>query len=542
MNTLYLSAKDAATPSVAAEIIKNGELVAIPTETVYGLGADGLNPEAVAKIFVAKGRPQDNPLILHIAQAEDMEKYCHHIPKEAYALAERFWPGPLTMVLPAKDIVPKCTTAGLPTVAIRCPDNAVTREIIRLAGVPIAAPSANISGKPSTTTAQHVLHDHDGKIAAIVDGGPCQVGVESTIIDLTDERPRLLRPGGITGHQLMEVVGDLVIDKAITESVTHDAVVKAPGMKYRHYAPACQVIVVTGSKEAAADYIAQRYQPGNRVLCFEEELEIFAPFNPIAYGKESDLDSLMAGLFAALLELDDPSIGTVYARQPNGCGKALAVQNRLWKAAGFRIVDAQPRGMVIGITGGTGCGKTTALKTIETAFNGLVMDCDRIYHELLMQDHSLLENIRQRFPGCVEGQKLNRKKLGSIVFADPVALADLNAITHGAVRKEVARRLDNAPGGVPLAIDAIALFESGLHKLCDVTVAITAPEESRISRLVQRDHITKEQAAMRIKAQKAQDAFAKQCDYVLENTGTQAEFQEKCLAFFQKLLTIKENA
>ncbi len=542
MKTLLLSATDRETPATAAELIKGGELVAIPTETVYGLGANGLNPEAVAKIFQAKGRPQDNPLILHIAEAADMEKFCHDIPEAAYRLAEKFWPGPLTMVLPAKDIVPKCTTAGLPTVAVRCPDCAVTREIIRRAGVPVAAPSANISGKPSTTTAQHVLHDHDGKIAAIVDGGPCRVGVESTIVDLTEERPRLLRPGGITGHQLVEVVGDLVIDKAITESVSHDAVVKAPGMKYRHYAPACEVIVVTGSKEAAAKYIAKRYQPGNRVLCFEEELEIFSAFHPIAYGKESDEDSLMAGLFAALRELDDPAIGTVYARQPNGCGKALAVQNRLWKAAGFRIVDAEPRGIVIGITGGTGCGKTTALKVIETAFNGLVMDCDQIYHELLMQDASLLEAIESRFPGCVEDKKLNRKRLAGIVFSDPAALKDLNAITHAAVRKEVLRRLGHTPGGVPIAIDAIGLFESGLHKLCDVTVAVTAPEDCRIERLLQRDGITTEQASMRIAAQNKQDFFAKNCDYILENNGTQADFQEKCLAFFQNLPTIKENA
>ena len=195
MQTLFLSASDPAAPALAAQLIRRGELVAIPTETVYGLGADGLNPEAVAKIFRAKGRPQDNPLILHIWDAQQLELFCHHIPESAYALAKAFWPGPLTMVLPARDIVPKTTTAGLSTVAIRCPDNAVTREIIRLSGVPIAAPSANISGKPSTTTAQHVLHDHDGKIAAIVDGGPCRVGVESTIVDLTEDRPRLLRPG-----------------------------------------------------------------------------------------------------------------------------------------------------------------------------------------------------------------------------------------------------------------------------------------------------------------------------------------------------------
>ena len=198
MNTLLLKADAADTAAVAANIIKNGGLVAIPTETVYGLGANGLDPEAVAKIFIAKGRPQDNPLILHVADSSQIENLWHSIPEAAYRLAEKFWPGPRTMVLPARDTVPKCTTAGLPTVAVRCPDNEVTREIIRLSGCPIAAPSANISGKPSTTTAEHVIHDHNGKIEAVVDGGPCRVGLESTIVDLSEERPRLLRPGGIT--------------------------------------------------------------------------------------------------------------------------------------------------------------------------------------------------------------------------------------------------------------------------------------------------------------------------------------------------------
>ena len=318
MRTLMLSANELNTAKIAADIIKNGGLVAIPTETVYGLGANGLDESAVAKIFEAKGRPQDNPLILHVSRTEDIEKFCHSIPQAAYALAEAFWPGPLTMVLPARDTVPKRTTAGLDTVAVRCPDCAITRDIIALSGVPIAAPSANISGKPSTTTAQHVHHDHDGRIDAIVDGGPCRVGVESTIVELTDERPRLLRPGGITPQQL-----------------------KAPGMKYRHYAPAEPVVIVSGSREKAAQYIRKHFEPGDRVLCFEEELPLYEGCAPLSYGQEADVDTLCAGLFAALRELDDPSIHQVYARCPEGDGVAFAVQNRLKKAAAFHVIDAE---------------------------------------------------------------------------------------------------------------------------------------------------------------------------------------------------------
>ena len=341
MNTQLLSALDDQTPAIAAELIRRGELVAIPTETVYGLGADGLNESAVAKIFEAKGRPQDNPLILHIWDAEQMEQFCHDIPKAAYDLAKSFWPGPLTMARPARQIVPRRTTGGLNTVALRCPDNAVTREIIRLSGVPIAAPSANLSGKPSTTTAQHVLHDHNGRIAAVVDGGPCRVGVESTIVDLTEDRPRLLRPGGITPEQLIAVLGDLVVDKAVTAQIDKDAVVKAPGMKYRHYAPAEPVVIVAGSREKAAAYIHRHFTPGDRVLCFEEELPLYADCNPLSYGQEADAATLSAGLFAALRELDDPAVHQAYARCPVGGGIAYAVQNRPPQAAASPLVDAE---------------------------------------------------------------------------------------------------------------------------------------------------------------------------------------------------------
>ena len=341
METLLLPAAAPGTAETAAEIIKNGGLVAIPTETVYGLGANGLDENAVAKIFEAKGRPQDNPLILHVADIRDMQRFCHHIPMAAFALAQAFWPGPLTMVLHARENVPRRTTGGLTTVGVRCPDCDVTRQIIRLAGVPIAAPSANISGKPSTTTAGHVLHDHDGKIAAVVDGGPCRVGVESTIVDLTDSRPRLLRPGGIGPEELLAVLGDLVVDKAVTAQIDRDEVVKAPGMKYKHYAPQSEVVIVSGGREQAAAYIRSHFRPGDRVLCFEEELPLYDGCAPLSYGQEAHVETLSAGLFAALRELDDPAIHKVYARCPVGGGVAYAVQNRLKKAAAFRVIDPE---------------------------------------------------------------------------------------------------------------------------------------------------------------------------------------------------------
>ena len=341
METEILQPDNESTVLLASVHLTAGNVVALPTETVYGLGANGLNPEAVAKIFQVKGRPQDNPLILHIADRSQLTMVCKDIPPAAWTLAEAFWPGPLTMVLPAKDIVPKCTTAGLPTVAVRCPDCDITREIIRHAKVPVAAPSANISGKPSTTTAEHVYHDHNGKIPLIVDGGPCRIGVESTIVDLTENPPRLLRPGGITPEQLIAVLGDLVVDKAVTAQIDQDAVVKAPGMKYRHYAPECQVLIVAGSREKAAAYIHRHYTPGDRVLCFEEELSLYKDCDPLSYGKEADVSTLSAGLFAALRELDDPAVQRVYARCPVGGGIAYAVQNRLKKAAAFQIIDAE---------------------------------------------------------------------------------------------------------------------------------------------------------------------------------------------------------
>ncbi|MBE6985022.1 MAG: threonylcarbamoyl-AMP synthase [Ruminococcaceae bacterium] len=341
MNTEMLCAQSEQDIAYAAQLIKNGELVGIPTETVYGLGANGLDPCAVAKIFEAKGRPQDNPLILHIAHPAQMQELCQNIPQSAWLLAEKFWPGPLTMVLPVKDIVPKVTTANLSTVAVRCPKTEATRKLIDLAGVPIAAPSANRSGKPSTTTAEHVLNDMNGRIAAILDGGACEVGVESTIVDLTDETPRLLRPGGITPEELTELLGALEVDPAVLGQIANDTVVRAPGMKYKHYAPQAQVIIVDGNSQAAAEYIRKRFQKNDAVLCFTEELPLYEQLNPLAYGSAQNNMTLSAGLFSALRALDAPEISTIYARCPEGGGVAYAVRNRLKKAAGFCVVNAE---------------------------------------------------------------------------------------------------------------------------------------------------------------------------------------------------------
>ena len=531
MKTLFLSAKDKNTAKTASDIIKNGGLVALPTETVYGLGANGLDEDAVAKIFIAKGRPQDNPLILHISEAAEMENICHSIPESAWLLAKKFWPGPLTMVLPAKDTVPLSTRANLPSVAVRCPDCAITRDIIRLSGVPIAAPSANISGKPSTTTAEHVRHDHDGRIDCIVDGGSCRVGVESTIVDLTEDRPRLLRPGGIPPEQLLEVLGDLVVDKAVTASIANDTVVKAPGMKYRHYAPQCPIVIVSGSRRKAAAYIHRNFVPGDRVLCFEEELDLYAACAPLAYGKESDASTLSAGLFDALRQLDDPTISKVYARCPEGGGVAYAVQNRLKKAAAFQVVDADTQ-TVIGITGGSGSGKTTLLRAIENA-GGMVLDCDVIYHQLLETDTNLLTAIGIHFPGVVTDGKLDRKKLGAIVFSNEDALHKLNRLTHAGVRHAIKCRLKDAPQLA--AIDAIGLHDGELDSVCDITVAVTAPAEDRIARLMAREGISAEYAKKRIDAQHSDDWFREKCDAVLENNGSLAEFEAKCVAFLADL-------
>lgn len=339
METKRLSQQDIQT---AADLLRAGGLVGIPTETVYGLGANGLDPAAVGRIFQAKGRPQDNPLILHIPGADWLERYCRDIPAAAYELARRFWPGPLTMVLRRRDNVPDQVTAGLDTVGMRCPAHPLCRAVIQAADVPVAAPSGNTSGRPSPTTAAHMLEDMDGRIAAILDGGPCSVGVESTIVDLTCTPPRLLRPGGITLEQLRAALGEVAVDPAVTRLMGAGERPRAPGMKYRHYAPKAPVTVVTGAPERSAAYIAAHAGPGDGVICFEEFLPMYAGgARPVmSLGPAGDKGEQARRVFDALRAFDHTAVSAIWAQCPDSGGIGLAVTNRLNKAAGFHIVEA----------------------------------------------------------------------------------------------------------------------------------------------------------------------------------------------------------
>ncbi len=323
----------------AAKIIADGGLLGIPTETVYGLGANGLDPQAVKAIFEAKGRPQDNPLILHVPDESWLERYCEDIPAVAYELTARFWPGPLTMILKRRDNVPDAVSAGLDTVGMRCPDCAVTREIIAKADVPVAAPSGNASGRPSPTTAEAMLEDMEGKILGIVDGGSCTVGVESTIIDLTVEPSRLLRPGGVTLEELEEVLGEVAVDDAVRRLLAPGEQPKAPGMKYRHYAPKAPVTVVRGDPNMTAGYIVARMGEKSGVLCFDEFQGYFRGHSVVTMGPVNDQAQQAREIFEALRAFDRLEVTDVWAQSPDDEGIGLAVTNRLNKAAGFHIIE-----------------------------------------------------------------------------------------------------------------------------------------------------------------------------------------------------------
>jgi len=326
--------RGAARIDLAARVLREGGLVAFPTETVYGIGANAMDPDAVARIFQAKGRPQDNPLIVHIAELEQLDPLVREAPEPARALARVYWPGPLTMVLPRSGIVPDIVSAGLDTVAVRMPSLPLARELIRRSGVPVAAPSANRSGRPSPTTAGHCIADLDGRVEVILDGGPCPVGVESTVISLAGEGPRLLRPGAVTLAQLEQVLGKVWVDPAVLHHLEDDAKVSSPGMKYKHYAPKAQIVLVSGPVDEFAAFMDAHGSKGTYALVFDEDLDKVPP-PCLSYGPERDSEAQARALFAVLRRLDDLGATKVYARTPAKSDVGMAVYNRLVRAAAF---------------------------------------------------------------------------------------------------------------------------------------------------------------------------------------------------------------
>lgn len=329
----------------AESILQSGGLVAFPTETVYGLGANALDENAARKIYEAKGRPSDNPLIIHIARREDMRTLCRDIPEQADRLAEVFWPGPLTIILKKKECVPYQTTGGLDTVAIRLPANAIARNLINGSGVFIAAPSANLSGKPSTTTAEHVIKDLSGKIDMIIDGGKATLGLESTIIDLSGDKPMILRPGCITKTMLESVIGKIDYDPAIlTKNPDKNLIPKAPGMKYRHYAPEGSLTIYEGEINLVVREINLRAKKnaknGNSVgvIATDETKALYKYGTVKTIGSRKDEASIAAGLYGILREFDELHTQFIYSESFADNTLGQAIMNRLLKAAGYQVV------------------------------------------------------------------------------------------------------------------------------------------------------------------------------------------------------------
>lgn len=493
----------------AGRILQHGGLVAFPTETVYGLGANALDEAAVRSIYAAKGRPSDNPLIVHIAAKEDIVPLVQAVPPAAQALMDAFFPGPLTIVLKKSKLVPDTTSGGLDTVAVRMPDNAVARAVIQASGVPVAAPSANTSGLPSPTKAQHVRDDMTGKIDAIVDGGDCTFGVESTVLTLATATPTILRPGAVTKEMLEQVIGTVALAPAVLHEMPQGEVAASPGMKYKHYSPKARIVLVDADKEAYEAFVNTRQNAF--ALCFDGDA-VTIPH--LTYGSENDDLSQARELFERLRQLDARGARKVYARMPHKDGVGMAVYNRLIRAAAFTVIDLR-KPFTLGVTGQTGAGKGYVCDCLR-AKGFHIVDAD-VYSRKLTETHSpVFPALKAAFGAdIVKNGELDRKLLAARAFSSRENTDRLNAIMH----PTIAQLCRDAAQGVT-ALDAPQLLEAGLQADCYKVLAVTAPVDVRLQRIIDRDGLTEAQALTRINAQHPEEYYIRQSDYVINNDGT----------------------
>ena len=492
----------------AGEILKSGGLVAFPTETVYGLGANALDENAVRSIYAAKGRPSDNPLIVHIAEKDDILPLVEAVPPKAQALMDAFFPAPLTIILKKSPLVPYTTSGGLDTVAVRMPNNPVARALIKASGCPIAAPSANTSGLPSPTKAQHVIDDMRGKIDAIIDGGDCAVGVESTVITLATDVPTILRPGAVTKEMLEAVIGEVAVAPSVLEGMKEGEIAASPGMKYKHYAPKARVVLVEADSEAYVRFVNSR--DNAFALCFDGDA-VTGP--KLTYGKENDPEEQARELFDALRQLDRLGVEKVYAHAPAKDGVSMAVYNRLIRAAAFTVIDLR-KPFTVGLTGQTGAGKGYVCEMLA-AEGFTVVDADVYARRLTEKNAPLLPKLQEAFgEDVVEGGELNRRLLAARAFASREKTDLLNRIMHPAIIEQCRAAADGLT-----VLDAPQLFEAQMEGDCYRVVSVVAPEDVRLQRIMARDGLTEAQALTRIRAQYGEDYYTAKSDYVIINDG-----------------------